>query len=94
MAKIKEASSFGLTWDGFWLKSNGTDGYVSISSDKDFEVIRYKKDSEGNIEKAEGKPVPISIIQIGRLQENSSEYYGIRINDLNGSTVMETNQYG
>jgi hypothetical protein len=41
---LKENADFGLTWGGFWLKSNGTDGYVSISSDRDFEVIR--KNSE------------------------------------------------
>jgi hypothetical protein len=55
MNKIKEAASFGLTWDGFWLKSNGADGYVSISSERDFEVIRYKKNDEGEFILEEGR---------------------------------------
>jgi hypothetical protein len=36
MTKIKQKASFGLMWDDFWLKSSKNDGYVSISSDKDF----------------------------------------------------------
>ena len=78
MAKIKENASFGLTWDGFWLRSSGTDGYVSISSDNDFEVVKND----------------IPIIKIGRLVENNSHYYGIRINDLTGNAMLETNQNG
>jgi hypothetical protein len=46
LAAIKDKASFGLTWDGFWLRSNGTNGYVSISSDRDFEVIRKNEEME------------------------------------------------
>lgn len=79
---LKENADFGLTWGGFWLKSNGADGYVSISSDRDFEVIR-----KNNGQKT-------TIIQIGRLSDNNGDYYGIRINDLSGKSVLETNGLG
>ena len=85
MERIKQHSSFGLTWDGFWLRSNGTNGYVSISSDSDFEVVRYK-----NEEKTE----KTSIIQIGRLQKNNEDYYGLCIKDIEGNTMLEANQDG
>lgn len=80
--KIKKYASFGLTWDGFWLKSKGTDGYVSISSDKDLEVVRV----------SEGREIPI--IQLGRLLFGDDSYYGLRINDTSGDAVMETNSNG
>ena len=91
MAEIKKAASFGLTWDGFWLKSNGVDGYVSISSDKDFEVIRYKKDENGKLVLEGDKPVEVPVIQIGRLGgAGQSDYYGIRIKNKKDETVLET----
>ena len=88
LEKIKENSSFGLTWDGFWLKSNGTNGYVSISSDRDFEVIRIVDKTE---ECLDGK---IPIIQIGRWKAGLVEHYGFRINDTNGSPVLEATEEG
>lgn len=36
---IKEKASFGLTWDGFFIKNKYRDGYVSISSTDDFQVV-------------------------------------------------------
>ena len=36
---IKENASFGLTWDGFFIKNKYRDGYVSISSTDDFQVV-------------------------------------------------------
>lgn len=88
MQKLKQDASFGLTWDGFWLKTDGVDGYVSISSEKDFEVIRTNTNEET------GEQIQIPIIQIGRLMAEDSNYYGIRINDLEGNSVLETNQNG
>lgn len=79
---IKDTASFGLTWDGFWLKAKGTNGYTSISSDRDFEVVRFNDNKE-----------KISIVQIGRLGMDES-YYGIRINDLTGAPVMESDSSG
>jgi hypothetical protein len=45
-AYIRDKALFGLTWDGFWLKSNHGDGYVSISYDRDFEVIKKTENGE------------------------------------------------
>lgn len=36
---IKKQASFGLTWDGFFIKNKYRDGYVSISSTDDFQVV-------------------------------------------------------
>ena len=36
---IKDKANFGLTWDGFFIKNKYKDGYVSISSDNDFQVV-------------------------------------------------------
>jgi hypothetical protein len=36
---VKDKAKFGLTWDGFFIKNSYTDGYVSISSDDDFQVV-------------------------------------------------------
>ena len=85
---IKKKASYGLTWDGFWLKSNGDNGYISISSDQDFQVIKTLKNDAGEVTEE------TAIIQIGRLSNNNYDYYGIRINNQDGNTVMETNQDG
>ena len=37
---VKNKAQFGLTWDGFFIKSSYTNGYVSISSNNDFQVMR------------------------------------------------------
>ena len=36
---IKDQASFGLTWDGFFIKNKYNDGYVSISSTDDIQVV-------------------------------------------------------
>ena len=36
---IKENAHFGITWDGFFIKNSYRDGYVSISSNDDFQVV-------------------------------------------------------
>lgn len=79
---IQSAASFGLTWDRFWLRSTGTEGYVSISSENDFEVKRKNSNSQ-----------MVSVITIGRLEPNGDQY-GIRISNLDGNPVLETDQSG
>ena len=37
---LKDKAHFGITWDGFFIKNSYTNGYVSISSDNDFQVMR------------------------------------------------------
>lgn len=39
LTDVKDKASFGLTWDGFFIKNSYTNGYVSISSDDDFQIV-------------------------------------------------------
>jgi hypothetical protein len=87
---IKTSADFGLTWDGFFLKSrhkiNGSydindKGYIEIDSQEDFRVIGSNGTSE--------------VIKIGLLGKDDSGYnYGIRIKNLSGTTVFETDKNG
>ena len=78
---IKEKAHFGITWDGFFIKNSYTNGYVSITSDNDFQVI------QGNNEK----------IKIGALEFDSDGNpikYGINIKDNAGVSVFTTGDDG
>ena len=77
---IKSVANFGLTWDGFFIKNSYADGYVSISSDEDFQVVA--NDTER--------------IKIGALTRNvdGSYHYGIRIRNDKGQSVFETGDDG
>ena len=89
--QIKEFAQFGLTWDGFFLKSDHTggdessDGRIEISTENDFQVI------DGN---------EIERIKIGLLNTTQDEagnytsHFGIRISDVDGAPVMATNDEG
>lgn len=89
--EIWEVGSYGLTWNGFFLKSRGrenetTNGSISISSDKDIRVTSQT-----------GQGSSIDRIIIGRLYQNEEDTapsYGIRINDSNGSPVLITDSTG
>lgn len=86
---IKANSTFGLTWNEFWLRSTGTSGYISLSSDNDFQIIRYKTTTDGKVTSQE-----VPIIKIGRLESGDDQYYGIQINDLDGNSVLRTDNAG
>jgi len=77
---IKNTAQFGLLWDGFFIKNSYTDGYVSISSDNDFQVVANDQER----------------IKIGALeQDTSGNYqYGIRIKNSKGESVFETDDSG
>lgn len=77
---IKDAAQFGLLWDGFFIKNSYTDGYVSISSDNDFQVVANDQER----------------IKIGALERNfdGSYEYGIRITNANGTPVFVTDDSG
>lgn len=85
--KIWDNAQFALTWKGFMLKSDENSGYISISSDNDFQVF-----ANGN-----------ERIKIGRLDsvtatlaetESPMATYGIRIKGANNATVMVTKDDG
>lgn len=69
---IKDNARFGLTWDGFFLKSSGTGGTFEISTEQDLVVT----DGLGN-----------KRIQLGRLNTTGTEY-GIIIKNSNLNTIF------
>ena len=76
---VKNTAQFGLLWDGFFIKNSYTDGYVSISSDEDFQVVANDQER----------------IKIGALKEKADGYeYGIRISNVNGEPVFVTDDSG
>ena len=82
---VKDKAHFGVTWDGFFIKNSYTNGYVSITSDNDFQVVR-------NI-----NGIELEKIKIGALDFNSlgnPMKYGIRIRNDAGAVVMETGDDG
>ena len=80
--KIWANANFALTWKGFMLKNKYQEGYVSISSENDFEIYDGTK----------------TRIQIGNIStrddRNSNPIYGIRISNAQGAPVMETDDTG
>ena len=82
---IKDNAHFGVTWDGFFIKNSYTNGYVSLSSDNDFQVIR-------NIDGQEVEKIKIGALEFNNL--GSPMKYGIRIRNDAGAVVMETGDDG
>lgn len=78
-----EALRFGLTWKGFKLKSDNEGGYISITSNEDFQVWA-KGNADSSIER----------IKIGNIGNKDNPLYGIRISDASGAPVMETGSDG
>ena len=76
-------AKFGLTWKGFFLRTNNTNGKIEISSDKDFTISQ----KNGN--------TWYERVKIGRLAvdgngDPSDTLYGIRISNSTGQPVLET----
>ena len=83
---IKKVAHFGVTWDGFFIKNSYTDGYVSITSDEDFQVMVKDPNSEDAYNER---------IKIGALEQTEDGYkYGIRINNNEGNNVFVTDDNG
>lgn len=60
--QIKDHAIFGLTYDGFFLKSKHDEGYVEISDQNDIKVLQYNNDDE------------VTRIEIGLLDEYGTSY--------------------
>lgn len=99
LGEIKSNASFGLTWDGFFLKSKHKDengnidtadkGYIEIDSQNDFRVIGVGANST-TIER-----IKIGLIKKETTLEDTTNYiYGIKISDNEGNSVMETDSNG
>ena len=95
LSKVKENADFGLTWNGFFLKSKHNDssdlGFIEIDSENDFQVI-------GN----DGKTTRVKIGLIETVYETSTDdegnkiqtvkdrIYGLRLFDAKGKKVIDT----
>ena len=76
--EIWNDASFGMTWEGFFMKNKRGNGSVEVSSKEDVVV---KKDG-------------VARVKIGRLNENQDPDYGIRISNADGAPVMESDDKG
>jgi hypothetical protein len=76
---------FGLTWNGFLLRSGDETGRVTIGTDQDFRMSEYSYSNQQWQDR----------VIIGRMEDNNGEtYYGFRLKDSTGATVMDTNDRG
>ena len=92
---VVDAAHFSLTWDGFRIKNNYTNGYVSLTSDNDFEVIRLLPSTGRNLRSS--NLVPVTKIKIGALEKDSEGVptkYGINIYNDSGEPVFTTDDDG
>lgn len=89
---IKDVAQFGLTWDGFFLKTNhafSKDGVVhnttvEISSQNDFAIV---DDTDPDN--------PIRRVKIGDISASGETgNFGVQINNADGVPVFFTDQYG
>jgi hypothetical protein len=79
---IKDKANFGLTWDGFFIKNKYRDGYVSISSTDDIQVV------ENDVER-----IKIGAIEL-RPDGRTPARYGMKISNSEGESVLETDDNG
>ena len=82
---VLDKAHFAVTWDGFFIRNNYTDGRVEITSDNDFRVIQ----TVNNVDKER--------IKIGALEfdnEGHPTLYGIRIKNNDGVETFKTGSDG
>lgn len=84
---IRDNSYFGLIQNGFFIRSKGFNspnetGYISITSNDDFQVMQRNGD------------IDVERIKIGRIEDGDNPTYGIRINDLNGNPALVSDSTG
>ena len=96
---LLEKAHFSLTWDGFRIKNSYGNGYVSISSDNDFEVVKTEPilTNPLSLRAAANNVRKITKIKIGAIEkdeEGTPIKYGININNDNGEPVFSTDDDG
>lgn len=82
---IEDNASFGITWKGFFIKNSYTNGYVSITEDDDFKVVKVINGNE------------VNKIKIGALEKDASgnpTLYGISVKNDNDLEVFKTDDNG
>ena len=86
---VKDNAHFAVTWDGFFIRNNYTDGRVEITSDNDFQVIQTIQENGESVDKER--------IKIGALEFNQQGHptkYGIRIKNLDDEETFVTGSDG
>ena len=96
---LLEKAHFSLTWDGFRIKNSYGNGYVSISSDNDFEVVKTEPilTNSLNLLSAANNVRKITKVKIGAIEKDEDGTpikYGININNDEGETVFTTGDDG
>lgn len=54
---VQDKAYFGLTWDGFFIKNDYADGYVSITTDNDFQIMRKVDEEYSHYEPTEDEEI-------------------------------------
>ena len=85
---VQNKADFGLTWDGFFIKSKDRGGYVSISSTDDFQVMA--EDENGEITER----IKIGLLEPEDEQFGQSPLYGIRIRNNEGIATFISTEEG
>ena len=96
--EVKQNADFGLTWDGFFLKSKHDDpndkGYIEIDSENDFQVYGSKEDLRVKIGLIEVKE-ETTTNEAGETETVITDrIYGLRLYDENGNSVVDTDSKG
>lgn len=83
LLSIQNNAKFALLWDGFFLKSTGTDAYLKISSDYDLQMFQNVSQSE--------TPLYRDKITLGRL---GGGIYGLRLKHDDDTIALVTTSEG
>lgn len=80
---IQNNAEFALLWDGFFLKSSGTAGYLKISSDYDIQIFQdVSQDLSGDY---------VARLTLGRI---GGDIYGLRLKHADDTVALETDSDG
>ena len=88
---IKDNATFGLTWDGLFIKSTHRDGYVSIDSQEDITLNEYYTSNGERLERIRGK---FGLLSDGDTNTLGQDIYGLALYDSNGQSTVETKSNG
>lgn len=80
---IQNTADFALLWDGFFLKSVGTAGYLKISSDADIQIFQdVSQNYSGNY---------VDRLTLGRI---GGDIYGLRLKHADDTIALITDSHG
>lgn len=92
LAEIKNNCSFGLLWDGFFLKSQGNNGLFEISTTND--LVISKKDNNDYVPMIRMGRIGTTVINEGTANQQTQDIYGLIVKDNDGNDVFTVNGDG